>query len=91
MPISPWASFATWLHLEAPPGNKEKSNKCQLSNIELVVTHILSELGVLDIAGKLSVPSVTLCKKIQKIFKICCSRAVQNPINHIMVDRNFKG
>ena len=25
--ISPWTSFATWLHPEAPPENQEKINK----------------------------------------------------------------
>ena len=63
LPISPWASFATWLHLEAPPKHSEKINKYQLSNIELVLTHTILELGVLGIAGKLSVPSITSCKK----------------------------
>ena len=67
----------------------ENINKYRLSNIELVLTHMVSELGMLGIAGKLLVPSVTLCKKIQKKFKIYCSRAVQNPINHNMVDKNF--
>ena len=61
--ISPWASFATWLHLEAPPKNIEKINKYRLSNIELVLTHMVSELGMLGIARKLLVPSVTLCQK----------------------------
>ena len=64
MPISPWASFATWLHLEAFLENTKKINKYQLSNIELVFTHTVSKLGVLGIVGKLSVPSLTLCKKI---------------------------
>ena len=67
LPISPWAGFATWLHLEAPPYNTKKTNKYQLSNIELVLTHTVSELGVLGIAGKLLVPSVILCKKNFKI------------------------
>ena len=67
LPISPWASFATWLHIEAPPENIEKINKYQLSNIELVLTHIVSKLGMLGIAGKLSVPSVTSCQKHSKI------------------------
>ena len=57
-------SIATWLHLETPLENIEKINKYQLSNIELVLTHTVLELGVLNIAEKLSVPSVTLCKKI---------------------------
>ena len=61
--ISPWASFATWLHLEAPLENTEKINKYSLSNIELVLTHTILELGVLGIARKLLVPSLTLCKK----------------------------
>ena len=63
--ISPWAGFVTWLHLKAPPENTEKINKYQLSNIELVLTHTVLELGVLGIAGKLLVPSIILCKKIQ--------------------------
>ena len=66
LPISPWASFATWLHLEAPLENTEKINKYRLSNIELVLTHAVSELGVLGIVRKLSVTSITLCQKIQK-------------------------
>ena len=66
--ISPWASFATWLHLEAPPENTEKINKYWLSNIELVLTHTVLELGVLGIAEKLSVSFVTLCKKNSKII-----------------------
>ena len=91
LPISPWASFATWLHLDAPSENTEKINKYELSNFELVLTHIVSELGMLGIAGKLSVPSVTLCKKIQKKFKTYCSGDAQNPIDYNMVVRNFKG
>ena len=70
LPISPWASFATWLHLDAPPKNTEKINKYQLSNFELVLTHMVSELGVLGIAGKLLVPSITLCKKFKKNLKL---------------------
>ena len=62
--ISPWASFATWLHLDAPPENTEKINKYRLSNFELVLTHTVLELGVLGIAEKPLVPSVTLWKKI---------------------------
>ena len=46
-------SFATWLHLEAPPKITKKINKYQLSNIELVLTHTILELGVSGIAGKL--------------------------------------
>ena len=53
LPISPWASFATWQHLEAPLENTEKINKYGLSNIELVLTCTVLELGVLGIAGKL--------------------------------------
>ena len=60
LPISPWARFATWLHLEAPPENREKINKHRLSNIELIITHTISELDVLGVAGKLLVPFVTL-------------------------------
>ena len=67
LPISLWAGFATWLYLEAPPENIEKINKYWLSNIELVLTHTVSELGVFGIAGKLSVPFVILCKKFKKI------------------------
>ena len=64
--ISPWASFATWLHLEAPLAKTKKINKNRLSNIELILTQTVLELGVLGIAGKLSVPSITLCKKVSK-------------------------
>ena len=91
LPISPWAGFATWLHLEAPLKNTEKINKYWLSNIELVLTHMVSELGVLGIAGKLSVPSIILCKKVQIFLKIYCSGAAQNPIDHNLVDWNFMG
>ena len=69
LPISPWASCATWLHLEAPPKNTVKINKYRLSNIELVLTYTILELGVLGIAGKLLVPFVTLCKKFKKNLK----------------------
>ena len=48
-------------------------------------------IGVLGIAEKLSVPCVTLCKKYSKINKIYCLEAAQNPIDHNLVDRNFKG
>ena len=91
LPISPWASFATWLHLDAPPENTEKINKYRLSNFELVLTHTVSELGVLSVAGKLSVPFVTLCKQNFKKLKTYYLGAAQNPINHNMVARNFKG
>ena len=77
LPISPWASFATWLHLGAPPKNIEKINKYWLSNIELVLTHTVLELGVFGIVGKLSVPSITLCKKISKEIKNYCLGAAQ--------------
>ena len=40
LPISPWAIFSTWLHLEAPLENIEKINKYRLSNIELVLVEI---------------------------------------------------
>ena len=86
---SPWPSSITWLHREAPPKNLEKINKYWLSNIELVLTHTISELGVLDIAKKLSVPSITLCKKFKKKLNLLL-RAAQNPIDHNMVNRNFK-
>ena len=66
------ASFATWLHLKAPPQNIEKINKYLLSNIELILTHMVLELGVLDIFEKFLVPSVTLCKKNSKRIKIYC-------------------
>ena len=91
LPISPWASFATWLHQEAPPPYIEKINKYRFSNIELVLTHMVSELGVFSIARKLLMPSITLLKKIQKKFKIYYSGAAQNPIDPNWVDRNFKG
>ena len=90
LPISPWASLATWLHLDAPPENREKINKYRLSNFELILTHTISELGVLGIARKLSLPFVTLCPKNSKKIKIYCSGAAQNPIDHNMVARNFK-
>ena len=70
LPISPWASFATWLHLEAPPENTEKINKYRLSNFELVLTHTVLELDVFGIARKLSMPFVTLCKKFKKSLKL---------------------
>ena len=63
LPIIPWASFATWLHLEAPPEKTEKIKKYKLSNIELVLTHTILELDVLGIAGKLLLLSIALCKK----------------------------
>ena len=88
--ISLWASFATWLHLEASPENTKKINKYGLSNIELVLTHMVSELGVFGITGKLSASFVTLCKKIQKKIKMYCLGATQNLIDYNMVDRNFK-
>ena len=69
LPMNPWASFATWLHLEAPLEYTKKINKYWLSNIELVLTHIVLKLGMLGIARKLSVPFVTLCKKTQKKLK----------------------
>ena len=72
------------------PENIEKINKYRLSNIELVLTHTVSELDVLGIAGKLSVPFVTLYKKFKKIENLLL-RSSQNPIDHYMVDRNFKG
>ena len=67
--ISPWASFVTWLHLEALVENTKKINEYLLSNIKLVLTHTVSELGVLGIAGKPSMPSITLCKKFKKKLK----------------------
>ena len=91
LPISPWVGFATWLHLEAPLENTKKINKYRLSNIELVLTHTISELGLLGIARKLSVPFVILCKKIQKTFKTYCSGAAHNLIDHNIVDWNFRG
>ena len=63
LPISPWASFATWLHLKALPKNIEKIKKYRLSNIELVLMHTILVLSMLGIAKKLAVPAVTLCKK----------------------------
>ena len=62
-PMSPQASIATWLHLKAPLENTEEINKYQLSNIELVLTHTVTELGVLSIARKLLVLFVIVCKK----------------------------
>ena len=46
--------------------NIEKINNCRLSNIELVLTHSLLELGVLGITGKLLEPFVTSYKKNSK-------------------------
>ena len=69
LPINPQASFATWLHLKAPSENTKKINKYQLSNIELVLTHTVLELGMFGIARKLLVPSITLCKKFKKKSK----------------------
>ena len=66
--MSPRASFATWKYLEALSKNTEKINKYRLSNIELVLTCTVLELDILGIAGNLSVPSITLCKKF-KILK----------------------
>ena len=62
-------SFATWLHLEAPPKNSKKINKYRLLNIELVLIHMILELSVLGIAIKLLMPSITLCKKFKKNLK----------------------
>ena len=72
-------------------GKYTKINKYWFLNIDLVLTHTISELGVLGIARKLSVPSVTAYKKIQKKIKIYFSRAVQSSIDHNMVDWNFRG
>ena len=88
--ISRWAGLATWLHLEAPPENTEKINKYQLSNIELVLTHIVLKLGVLSIAEKLSQPSVNFMQKKIQNFQFYGLGAAQNPIDHNVVDRNFK-
>ena len=52
--------------------NIEKINKYWLSNIELVLIHMVLKFGVLSIAGKLLVPSIT-SKKIQIKFKIYSS------------------
>ena len=79
LPMSPRASFATWLHLEAPLENIEKINKYWLSKIELVLTHTLLELGMLGIAGKLLVPSITLCRKISKKFQNLLLRGCPKP------------
>ena len=68
LPISIWAGFATWLHLEAPLENTQNINKYRLSNIELILMHTVLELGVLGIAGKLSMPSISVCKKNSKFF-----------------------
>ena len=68
--ISSWASFATWLHLEALPENTKIINKYWLSNIELNLIHTILELGKLGIAKKLLVSFVTLCKKIQFFKKL---------------------
>ena len=52
-PLAHGQVFSIWLHLEALPKNTEKINKYELSNIELVFTHMVLELGVLGIARKL--------------------------------------
>ena len=74
LPISPWAIFATWLHLEAPSKNTEKINKYWLSNIELVLTHTILELGMLGIGEKLFMPSITLYKKVLKNLRFTTHR-----------------
>ena len=49
------------------------------------------ELGMLGIVGKLLVSSVTSNKEnFKKINLIYSSRAAQNPIDHNMVDWNFR-
>ena len=52
------------------------------------------ELDVLDIARKFLVPyTLTVCKKElikKKKKKKNCLGVAQNPIDHNMVDRNFK-
>ena len=83
--MSPWASFATRLHLETPLENIKKIIKYPFSNIELILTHTVLELDVLGIVGKLLVAYVTLLKEIQKKFNIYCLGAAQNPINHIRI------
>ena len=83
LPINPWASFVTWLHLEAPLENIEKINKYQFSNIELVLIHTILELGVLVIAKKLSVTSITFYKKTQFLKNIYYLWPIQNPIDLI--------
>ena len=82
LPINPWASFATWPHLEAPLENIEKINKYQLSNIELVLTHIVSKLVVFGIVRMLLVPSITLSKKFKKNLKLIAQelRKIQSTI-----------
>ena len=97
--ISPWASFATWLHLEAPLENTEKIKKgtsFQTLNEFLLIWYchwacLVLPLGVLGIAGKLLMPSLTSLKRNSKKFKIYSLEAAQNPINHNMVDWNFRG
>ena len=65
-----WASFATWLHLEAPRENTKTINKYELSNIVLILIHMVLELGMLGIAGKLLVPSINSYQiKSKKKFK----------------------
>ena len=59
----PWASFATWLHLEASQENTKIINKNCLSNIEFVSIHIILELDVLNTAKKLLVSLVTSYKR----------------------------
>ena len=71
--------------------NIEKFNKKPASVIELVFTHTVPKLGMLNIAKKLSESSISFYFKIFKKEKIYSSWASQNPIDLFRLDRNFKG
>ena len=76
--VSAHQPMGKFCHMATSRSSKNyRENQYWLSNIELVVTHTVSKLGMLGIAGKLSVPSVNLCKKVQKKIKIYCSGAAQ--------------
>ena len=92
MLISPWSSFATWLHLEAPQENIGKINKNWVSNIELILTHTISKLGVFGIAEKLLVSFVTFyLEKLNYFLKKFSLGGAKIPNDHILVDWNFTG
>ena len=68
--ISPWASFAIWLHLEALLEIIKNFNKFWLSNVELDLTHTISKLDVHTIATKHIMPFITsYLKKFKKSLK----------------------
>ena len=78
-------------HMATSRSSSRKYRKNQLksaSNIELVLTHVVLELGVLGIARKLLVSSNFLLKYFQKKILF---RGFPNPNDHILVAWNFKG